>query len=98
MTRKAYLVATYRRISDPEALAAYGKLAGPAMRAAGGRILALGVAAEAYEAGLRERTVLIEFPGLEIAKAAYGSPAYREAFSLFNGAAERDLRIVEALE
>jgi uncharacterized protein (DUF1330 family) len=31
---KAYWIATYRRIDDPEALAAYAKLAGPAIRAA----------------------------------------------------------------
>jgi uncharacterized protein (DUF1330 family) len=98
MPRKAYLIAAYRKIRDPEALAAYGKLAGPAMRAAGGRILALGVAAQSYEAGLSERTVLIEFPDLETARAAYGSPAYQEAYRLLNNAAERDLRIVEAAE
>jgi uncharacterized protein (DUF1330 family) len=37
---KAYWVATYRSISDPEALAGYAKLAGPAITAAGGRFLA----------------------------------------------------------
>jgi uncharacterized protein (DUF1330 family) len=39
---KAYWVATYRSISNPEALAAYAKLAGPAIEAAGGRFLARG--------------------------------------------------------
>ena len=33
---KAYWVATYRSISDPDALAGYAKLAGPAIQAAGG--------------------------------------------------------------
>jgi uncharacterized protein (DUF1330 family) len=33
---KAYWVATYRAISDPEALAGYAKLADPAITAAGG--------------------------------------------------------------
>ena len=36
---KAYWVATYRSISDPDALAGYAKLAGPAIQAAGGRFL-----------------------------------------------------------
>ena len=36
---KAYWIATYRAINDPEALAAYAKLAGPAIWAAGGRNL-----------------------------------------------------------
>jgi uncharacterized protein (DUF1330 family) len=58
---KAYWVAAYRSVSNPEALAAYAKLAGPAIIAAGGRILARGVPALVYEAGLQERTVLIEF-------------------------------------
>jgi uncharacterized protein (DUF1330 family) len=43
---KAYWVATYRSISDPEALAGYAKLAGPAIMAAGGRFLARGNAGE----------------------------------------------------
>ncbi len=37
---KAYWIAVYRSISDQEALAAYAKLAGPALQAAGGRFLA----------------------------------------------------------
>ena len=32
----AYWIASYREISDPDALAAYAKLAGPAIWAAGG--------------------------------------------------------------
>jgi uncharacterized protein (DUF1330 family) len=34
---KAYWIAAYRSVNDPEALAAYPKLAGPAIRNAGGR-------------------------------------------------------------
>ena len=33
---KAYWISAYRSISDPEALAQYAKLAGPALKAAGG--------------------------------------------------------------
>ena len=40
---KAYWVATYRSVSNPDALAAYAKLAGPAIAAAGGRALARGL-------------------------------------------------------
>jgi uncharacterized protein (DUF1330 family) len=92
---KAYFVATYRSVSNPEALAAYAKLAGPAMLAAGGRILARGVPAHVYEAGLRERTVVIEFDSVEQAMAAYESPAYQEAMAVLAGGADRDIRIVE---
>jgi uncharacterized protein (DUF1330 family) len=92
---KAYFVATYRSVSNPEALAAYAKLAGPAMLAAGGRILARGVPAHVYEAGLRERTVVIEFDSVEHAMAAYESRAYQEAMALLAGGADRDIRIIE---
>ena len=43
---KAYIVTTYRSISNSDALAEYAKLAGPAMIAAGGRFLARGNAAK----------------------------------------------------
>lgn len=37
---KAYWIAFYREVRRPDALAAYAKLAGPALEAAGGRMLA----------------------------------------------------------
>ncbi len=55
MMAKAYWVATYRSISNPDALAAYAKLAGPAIAAAGGRVLARETAAHVYEAEIEER-------------------------------------------
>jgi len=36
---KAYMVVTYRSISKPDALAAYARIAGPAIQAGGGRFL-----------------------------------------------------------
>ena len=94
---KAYWIACYRSISNPDALAAYAKLAGPAIAAAGGRFLARGNAAKAYEAGLTERVVVIEFDSVEKAIAAHDSPGYQAALKVFGKAAERDLRIVEGL-
>ena len=58
---KAYWIACYRKIIDPAKLAAYAKLAGPAIESGGGRFLARTTAAKAYEDGVLERTVLIEF-------------------------------------
>jgi uncharacterized protein (DUF1330 family) len=52
---KAYAVVTYRSISDPEKLAAYAKLALPAVIRFGARILARGDAAVAREQGLKEQ-------------------------------------------
>jgi len=40
---KGYWITTYRSIKNPEALAAYAKLAGPAMAAAGGKFLVRGM-------------------------------------------------------
>ncbi len=94
---KAYWVACYRSISDRDALAEYAKLAGPAISAAGGRFLARGNAAQAYEAGLTERIVIIEFDSVEKAVAAHDSPQYQAALKVFGKAAERDMRIVEGL-
>ena len=92
---KAYWVSTYRSISDPEALAAYGRLAGPAIAAGGGRFVVRGLPAHVYEAGLKERTVVIEFDSVAQAMAAHDSPAYQEALAALAGGAERDIRIVE---
>lgn len=93
---KAYWIACYRSISNPDALAAYAKLAGPAIAAGGGRFLARGTAAVAYEAGLRERTVLIEFDSVAQAVALHDSAAYQAALAELGDGAVRDLRIVEA--
>jgi uncharacterized protein (DUF1330 family) len=95
---KAYWVSMYRSISNPEAVAAYAKLAGPALAAAGGKFLARGVAAQAYESGIKERMVVIEFPSVAAAIAAHDSPAYQAALKVFNNAGERDFRIIEGVE
>jgi len=95
---KAYWVSSYRSISNPEAVAAYAKIAGPALAAAGGKFLARGVAAQAYEAGIKERIVVIEFASVAAAVAAHDSPAYQAALKVFNNAGERDFRIVEGVE
>jgi len=47
-----------------------------------------------YEAGLDQRTVVIEFNDIEHAKRVHDSPAYREAMALLGNGAERDIRIV----
>lgn len=94
---KAYWVGTYRSVSDPDALAAYAKVGGPAIAAGGGRFLARGLPALIYEAGLQQRTVVIEFDSVEQAKATHDSPAYQEALALLGNGAERDIRIVEGV-
>jgi len=95
---KAYWVTCYRSITDPDKLAAYAKLAPEAIAPFGGRYLARGTAAVAYEAGLRERIVISEFPSVKQAVAAHDSAAYQEALRALGNGAVRDLRIVEGLE
>jgi uncharacterized protein (DUF1330 family) len=91
---KAYWISCYRKITDPAKLAAYAKLAGPAIEGGGGRFLARATAAKAYEDGKTERTVLIEFDSIEQAIAVHDSAEYRSALAALEGGAVRDLRIV----
>lgn len=94
---KAYWVATYRSIDNPDKLAAYAKLAGPAIATAGGKFLARGPAVAAWEAGILQRVVVIEFENLDAARAAHDSPAYQEALAALGDGAVRDLRVVEGV-
>ena len=95
---KAYWISAYREINDPEALAAYAKLAGPSLQAAGGRFLVRGTPAKVYEQGVSQRTVLVEFDSVQQAIAAHDSPAYQEALRALGNAVVRDLRIIEGLD
>ena len=94
---KAYWISAYRSVRDETALAAYAKLAAPALQAAGGRFLARGLPARVYENGLKQRTVLIEFDSVEQAIAAHDSPAYQGALHALGQGADRDLRIIEGM-
>ena len=95
---KAYWVVCYRSIKNPEALAAYAKLAAPAIQAAGGRFLVrVPSPAKVYESGQMQRTIVTEFESLEKALAAHDTPAYKEALRALGDGAERDLRIVEGV-
>ena len=92
----AYWINTFRSVSDPERLAAYIELAGPAMRLPAGGSWP-GDAGSGVRAGSVERTTLIEFPSGAAAVAAYESLGYQEALAALGDGAVRDLRIIEAL-
>ena len=92
---KAYWVSVYHAIHDQDKLAAYAKLAGPAVEAGGGKFIARGMAAKAYEAGMLQRTVLVEFESLDAAIACHDSSAYQEALAALSDGVTRDLRVVE---
>ena len=94
--KKAYWVVAYRSISDESALKAYGALALPAVESFGGRFLTRSTSQiQAHEAGLRLRTLLVEFDSYEIALAAHESEAYRKALQALGSGTERDFRIIE---
>lgn len=94
---KAYWVSAYRAVKDSDKLAAYAKLAGPALTAGGGRFLARGEPAVVYELGLKQRTVVVEFESVEQAVAAHDSPAYQAALDALGDGAEREIRIIEGV-
>jgi uncharacterized protein (DUF1330 family) len=94
---KTYWIGTYRSISSPEKLAAYAQIAGPAITVGGGKFIVRGTPAKTYEAGLNQRTVVIEFESLAQAIAAHDSPAYQQALAALGDGAERDIRLVEGV-
>jgi uncharacterized protein (DUF1330 family) len=94
---KAYWIATYRAIHKPDNLAAYAKLAAPAIAEGGGRFLARGNPAKVYEKGVAQRVVVIEFDSVEKAIAAHDSPGYQAALKALADGADREIRIVEGI-
>ncbi|MBS2939640.1 DUF1330 domain-containing protein [Nocardioides sp. J2M5] len=94
----AYWICVYKAVHDPDKVAAYAELAGPAIRAGGGRFLVRGTPARTYEHGEDTRTVVIEFPSVEAAEATHDSEAYQAALAALDGGADRDLRIAPGAE
>lgn len=94
---KGYWITAYRAVKDKDRLAKYATLAAPAIAAGGGRYLVRGEAAHVYEAGIKTRTIVIEFDSIAAALATHDSPAYQEALAALGDGAERDIRIVEGV-
>ena len=95
---KAYWIAAYHEIKDETKLAAYLALAGPVIEEAGGKFLARGPAAKVYEAGILQRTTVIEFDSLDAAIALHDSPGYQAALQKLGDGVTRDLRLVEGID
>jgi len=91
---KGYWITCYRSVTDEATLANYARVALPAIAAHGGRFLARGNPAKAYEAGLNQRLVIIEFESVHKAIEAYESPEYQAALAILKDSAERDVRII----
>lgn len=97
MAAKGYVVVTYRKINDQDKWAAYAKLAAPAIQKAGGRFIVRGLPSRVYEAGMKERVVIVEFDNVHKALAAHETPDYQAALKALGDGAERDFRIVEGV-
>jgi uncharacterized protein (DUF1330 family) len=95
---KAYWITCYRAIKDADKLAAYAKLAAPAVSPFGAKYLCRGTPQATFEVGQKERVVITEFPSVEKAIAAHDSPGYQEALHALGDGAVRDIRIIEGLE
>jgi uncharacterized protein (DUF1330 family) len=97
--KKGYWIVAYRSISDLAQLQEYSKVAGPIIQASGGRFLVRTAdAIEPFEAGLKQRVVVVQFESFEQAVATYRSEAYADALKVLGYAVERDFRIVEGVE
>ena len=94
---KGYWVATYRSVSDPEALARYAVLAAQVIQAHGGRFLARGTPVRVFEAAAPQRSVIVEFESVEAAIAAYESDAYSRVRPILEGAVEREIQVLEGV-
>jgi uncharacterized protein (DUF1330 family) len=93
----AYVVADVD-IHDPAGYEKYKALAPPAIAAHGGRYLARGGRTEVLEGHWSpKRTVILEFPSLEKAKAWWASVEYAEGKALRQACAHTDMMIVEGL-
>src|SRR5262249_49142635 len=94
---KAYWVVFYHSIKNPDALAAYAKVAVPAVEAAGGRFIVRALPTKVYEAGLDKRVTIVEFDDIAKAMGAHETAGYQTALKLLGDGAHRDIRVVEGL-
>lgn len=85
------------KVTDPERYGKYAKLATEIIPAHGGVWLARGGAYVQLEGTDKPRQVVARFPSLAAAEACYRSPEYQAALEHAQGAAERDLVLVEEL-
>jgi uncharacterized protein (DUF1330 family) len=96
--KKGYWVVTYHSVSDDAALREYARLADIAVAAGGGRDLVRTADVIAFEAGVKQRTTVVQFDSLEKALATHRSEAYQQALQALGAAVERDFRIAEGTD
>lgn len=94
---KGYWIITFRSVRDPAKLAAYVEIAGPVLDRAGAKFIVRGMPVKVYEAGVAERTVVIEFESVAKAIEVYESAEYQRSVEALADGAEREVRVVEEL-
>lgn len=62
-----------------------------------GRFLCRGTAVKAFEAGIKDRSLIVEFESPAKAIECYESPRYQSALKILAGTVERDIRILEGV-
>ena len=93
---KGYWIITFRAVTDPAKLDAYVAAAAPVLAAANVRFVVRGMPVKVYEAGVQERTVVIEFASVAQAIEVYESVEYQKAVEALGDGAEREVRVMEA--
>jgi uncharacterized protein (DUF1330 family) len=94
---KAYWIAVYKEMKNPENIKKYGEKATPAIKKYNGKILARGGKVKTIEGDVSPRTVLIEFPTMEDAIKCYNSDEYQEAMKIGKREFNRHIQIVEGI-
>ena len=94
---KAYWVANYTEIKDPERLKKYAVKAKEAVERYSGRILARSANNITLDGRDMVRVALAEFPDIETAKNCYNSEEYVEARKHLENNAVRDHIIFEGI-
>jgi len=85
------------RYNDQDAFEEYASLTTEVVAKNNGRFLVRGGQQIQMENGNFERTVLVEFPNMEIAKEVYQSKGYQAALKIIQSSTDRDFVIVEGL-
>ncbi|WP_102225018.1 DUF1330 domain-containing protein [Acidimangrovimonas sediminis] len=91
---KGYWVA-HVDVDDPEVYALYRDANAAPFAEYGARFLVRGPAQEQREGHCRARTVVIEFPSIEAARACYESAGYQAAKAIRDPVSTGDLVILE---
>ena len=94
---KGYLVANIR-VQDKEKFASFSGMAGPIIKAYGGKVLARGPNAERHEGDLRGVVMMIEFDNIETARKFYLSSEYQAAKAIRDECSQTDLMLIEGTE